>query len=308
MSKRERKDSFVGDKPKKRRHDKKDRVDTEGSIIEALEENDLKRARAMLLRAIKPSVMPRYEENDSDTELHLGAWFGSSEIVTLLIRKGADVNAGVNENVDTPLHFAAKNGHVDVVKVLIENGADVNAVAQEHKWTALHYASTYGDVDIVKVLIENGADVNAVTEHNWTALGIAIEQADLWNNRCALQLLCLGAEIDEFTIALDVNDFIEPIENRLKLLRNGNRIGTSLMSDEERHFMWNLAFSLTIQHRVAAFKTYYAIRSFITFHGIFMASGYELGEDSIWNDEWDYEWDSECDSVVRSFVRTEMKQ
>ena len=46
--------------------------------------------------------------------------------------------------------------------------------------------------------------------------------------------------------------------------------------------MWNLAFSLTILHRAAAFKTYYTIRSFITFHGIFMADGYDLGEESVW--------------------------
>ena len=49
--------------------------------------------------------------------------------------------------------------------------------------------------------------------------------------------------------------------------------------------MWNLAFSFTIQHRAAAFKAYYAIRSFITFHGIFMAPGYGIGEESIWKSE-----------------------
>ena len=54
------------------------------------------------------------------------------------------------------------------------------------------------------------------------------------------------------------------------------------MSDEERRFMWNLAFSFTIKHRVAAFKAFYAIRSFITFKGIFMADGYDLGKNSVW--------------------------
>ena len=46
--------------------------------------------------------------------------------------------------------------------------------------------------------------------------------------------------------------------------------------------MWNLAFCFTIAHREAAFKGYYAIRSFITFHGIFMAPGYNFGKTSIW--------------------------
>jgi len=57
---------------------------------------------------------------------------------------------------------------------------------------------------------------------------------------------------------------------------------TTLMTDEERHFMWNLAFFFTIKHRVVAFKVYYAVRSFITYHGIFMGPGYDLGEKSIW--------------------------
>ena len=54
------------------------------------------------------------------------------------------------------------------------------------------------------------------------------------------------------------------------------------MSNEEKRFMWNLAFSFTIQHRAAAFKAYYKIRSFITFHGIFMGPGYDVGDDSVW--------------------------
>ena len=55
------------------------------------------------------------------------------------------------------------------------------------------------------------------------------------------------------------------------------------MGNEERRFMWNLAFCFTIAHREAAFKcVYYAIRSFITFHGIFMAPGYNCYKTSIW--------------------------
>ena len=55
------------------------------------------------------------------------------------------------------------------------------------------------------------------------------------------------------------------------------------MSEEERRFMWNLAFSFTIKHRGAAFKAYYAIRSFITLNGIFMGAGYGVGKESVWN-------------------------
>ena len=104
----------------------------------------------------------------------------------------------------------------------------------------------------------------------------------VYHIHCILHLLCFGAEIDENAIDLDVSGLLVPINDRLRLLRNGNRIGTSLMGNEERRFMWNLAFCFTIAHREAAFKGYYAIRSFITFHGIFMAPGYNSGKTSIW--------------------------
>ena len=80
----------------------------------------------------------------------------------------------------------------------------------------------------------------------------------------------------------DMTKLIEPINSRFISLCEGNGMETSLMSDEERRFMWNLAFFFTISYRGVAFKAFYAIRSFITFHGIFMGPGYDLGDESIW--------------------------
>ena len=170
--------------------------------------------------------------------------------------------------------------HFDVAKVLIENGgADVNAVNEWYR-TALHIAARDGHVEILKLLLQNGADVNAVGGlYDSTALHEAVECEQI---RCALHLLCFGAQIDEKAIEDDKTRLLRPINDRLTLLRNGNRIGTSLMTDEERRFMWNLALVLVIKHPAIAFRTHQRIRSFVTFHDIFMASGYGLGEGSIW--------------------------
>ena len=130
------------------------------------------------------------------------------------------------------------------------------------------------------MLIQNGADVNAVDKDKWTPLSFAADNAHVV---LTLQLLCFGAVIDKRALEDDETDLLGPINDRMNLLRAGKRPETSLMSNEERRFMWNLAFSLTIQHRAAAFKAYYTIRSFITFHGMFMANGYDLGEESVWN-------------------------
>ena len=206
----------------------------------------------------------------------------------MLIQNGANVNAG-NYSGSTPLHLAALKGHLDFLKVLIHNGADVNAVDLD-KRTSLHKAAEYGHVGVAKVLLQNGADVNAVDKYNMTALRDAA-----WNRHvdCTLQLLCVGSAIDLKALKDDRTDLLNQINNRMNLLRAGKRPGTSLMSDEERRFMWNLAFSFTIQYRTAAFKAYYTIRSFISFHGIFMADGCDLGEESIWKrtvEESDANW------------------
>ena len=212
------------------------------------------------------------------TELHYVALNGHVDVAKMLIQNGADVNA-VNKNKSTALHFADEKRHLDFAKMLIQNGADVNAV-DKNKWTPLHRAAGRGHVDAAKVLIQNGADVNAVTNDSQTALYHA---AGKW---CCidftLRLLCFGATIDKEALEEDETGLLGPINDRIKLLRAGKRPETSLMSSEEREWMWNLAFSFTTKYPAAAFKAYYTIRSFITFHGIFMGYGYDLGDKSVW--------------------------
>ena len=143
-------------------------------------------------------------------------------------------------------------------------------------------------VDVAKVLIQNGVDVNAVDDEKSTALHAAIcklqhrESADTYE--VALELLCFGADIDKKIIdAADAEPkFPQPLRDVLISVRDGNSTKTTFMSNEERRFMWNLALVLAVKHRAIAFRTYHMILSFITFHGLFMGPGYDLGEGSIW--------------------------
>ena len=96
-----------------------------------------------------------------------------------------------------------------------------------------------------------------------------------------LKLLCLGAEIDEQALEFDDTSLLRPIHDHLQTLRDGKHITTNLLSNEEKRFMWNFAFVLARKRPVIARKTYYLTRSFITYNGIFMAPGYDLGV-SVW--------------------------
>ena len=119
-----------------------------------------------------------------------------------------------------------------------------------------------------------------MAKYGTTPLSIA---AEFGNVACTLKLLCFGAEIDNQALEDDTTTLLHPINDILSSLRAGNGMKTTLMSDEERRFMWNLAFFFTIKHGGAsAFKEYYAIRSFITWKGILMGPGYALGDGSVW--------------------------
>ena len=146
----------------------------------------------------------------------------------------------------------------------------------------------YAYLGIMKLLLKNGADVHAAKEEDGKMKTPLYYAAVTGRVTCVLILLCFGAEIshelNEMAIDLiyDQTRILDPINERLNSLRVGNGMETTLMSEEERRFMWNLAFSFTIKYRVAAFKAYYSIRSFITYNGIFMGAGYDLGDCSVW--------------------------
>ncbi len=64
-------------------------------------------------------------------------------------------NAARNEDHKTPLYWAARNGHSDIVEILIRNGANVNAKASRR--SALMAARQEGRSEIYELLEKHGA-------------------------------------------------------------------------------------------------------------------------------------------------------
>ena len=229
------------------------------------------------------------------------------EIVKLLLKHGADVNQ-VDDCGMSALHESAQRGNLEIVKVLIQNGANVNMRAGDffYEKPPLHLASQEGHVDIAKVLIQNGVDVNELDAEGITAIGYAVTTCHLdvakvlvrngakldighapilsyavgWTPGM-LYFVCLGAKIDSEAVRRDATRILGMIERRLELLCDGKRIA-DLYSKEEGIFMWYLAFTLAMKCRVAGRRAFYVIRSLITFNGIFMAPGFDLGKGSLW--------------------------
>ena len=85
------------------------------------------------------------------TPLHIASSTGDIEIVRLLIKHGADVNAK-NEIDSSPLHLALSEEEISIVRLLVEHGADVTAQDWSHK-TPLHLASSWVSAKPASLLV-----------------------------------------------------------------------------------------------------------------------------------------------------------
>lgn len=105
-----------------------------------------------------------------ETILHRAACVGYSEVIDLLIQRGANLESRVR--CETPLMIAAKKGHAEATQVLLRRGAKVDAVAPQSRATALVMAVqgcldrsnglgvTGSTMTAISALIHHGADIN----------------------------------------------------------------------------------------------------------------------------------------------------
>ena len=124
-------------------------------LIEAVKNGNRETARALLQQRIDANT----REVDGTTALHWAARADDLEIVQLLIRSGATVDASNRYGI-TPLSLAATNGGARVMAALLEAGANPNGTVPAGE-TVLMTASRTGNPEAVTLLLARGADVNA---------------------------------------------------------------------------------------------------------------------------------------------------
>ena len=90
---------------------------------------------------------------DFDATLLIAASQGLLDAVELNLMRGANVQAA-NRSGETSLHIAADLGDIQMVQLLMRFGADVNAMVSSTAETPLHLAAAHGHLDIVRCLVD----------------------------------------------------------------------------------------------------------------------------------------------------------
>ena len=105
------------------------------------------------------------------TALHGATYCGYSEVVRLLITRGADVNDACYRQM-TPLRIAAHHEiYYEIARILLDNGASIDG-PPEASMTPLETAAYLGNTNITRVLLSRGANPNG--PHRQLALVQAI--------------------------------------------------------------------------------------------------------------------------------------
>ena len=99
-------------------------------------------------------------------------------LAKMYLETGGDPNVVSDSRGRTLLHYYAAKGDVEMIKLLLKYGADVNARDSRGR-TPLHYAVAAGrNAEVLEVLLLHGADPNAQDDLGNTPLYYAVRRRD----------------------------------------------------------------------------------------------------------------------------------
>ena len=148
--------------------EKKGYTYTETSFVECAKKGDVDAIKLFLAEGMDVNAM----NERGQTALSRSAEYQRTEVVTLLLGKGAEVDKVGGRYARTALMEAAGAGNVVIIKQLADKGADINAKDHESS-TPIFFACMYGHVEAVKLLIELGANVNVQAVIGRTPMSLA---------------------------------------------------------------------------------------------------------------------------------------
>ncbi len=148
-----------------------------------------KNKKKIVLSLLNNGANLNFTDEHCYTALIVAAQDGYTEIVKILLEKGADPNS--NKYGESVLIIAAQNNHPKIVKILLEKGADPDLQCINGE-TALMVAAEEGCIKIVSYLLEAEANPHLKNKNNDTAFMLANAKG-----HTKIASLLSRAEVDE---------------------------------------------------------------------------------------------------------------
>ncbi|KAM9336506.1 ankyrin repeat domain-containing protein 61-like [Symphorus nematophorus] len=174
------------------------------------------------------------------TPLHMAAGILNKDIMTSLIKEGADTNMGVKHTGSTPLHLAAVAMAMRTAKTLeddysciselLEQGAKADA---ENKAgiTPLQEACSMGNEELVDLLLRYGADIKKLSKAGENCLFLFLNRStNVRNSSLLAKLLSLTSPLilynhkGHLPSTLSLPCFIKQRDQLLKLIQQPRRL------------------------------------------------------------------------------------
>ncbi|KAK3577675.1 hypothetical protein CHS0354_018718 [Potamilus streckersoni] len=136
----------------------------------------LTRQTIIVKRLLEAGARTDIQDHLGNTPLHTACQIGDSEIVSLLM---CNVSSRLNTEIRNfdglkCLHLAAFHNKTEVISILLNGGADINAGDAKSGRTILHWAAECGKGELVDLLLSRkDVDVNSETYEGITAIELA---------------------------------------------------------------------------------------------------------------------------------------
>jgi ankyrin repeat protein len=171
------------------------KMDADERLLQAVQEGDTAKVRQLLEAGANANARTQVEMGGPAAKqmkamgfrgdrfdcpaFLLALWNRRTDIASLLLSSGADINAKLTVASLPPkwrrasaFSMALAYHRDDIAGFLVENGLDVNE-RDPHGWTALMEAAWHGKAELVRLLAEKGADTAAADDDGDTALELA---------------------------------------------------------------------------------------------------------------------------------------
>lgn len=126
----------------------------ENGLIQAIRDNNCAQAIEYLEKGANPNIRDGFGR----TFLHILAYYKKgTPIAKALLDKGADPNSKRSDDLYTPLHSAVYEGNQELIQLLLKKKADIDAKNSIGD-TPLHMAVARCEVAIVRLLLDAGAN------------------------------------------------------------------------------------------------------------------------------------------------------